>query len=430
MVASTPMSSGTKIGRSFQSLLPALLVCVLAVEASAFDFNGQLTTRGTLSDLESDHMLSHGNSETCLDGSADLRLMTQFSSGPTSFDLHYEISALGGDLFQKEQNFQSLLPGLFPSNPESSNVFNLKQDLSAGSRGRLQHRLDRLSFRFSENWGNITLGRDVVTWGNGLVFNPLDLLNPFAPQDIERDYKVGEELLLLDIYPDSWNGNAEWQLLAVPHRDPVSGDIEKGQTSLAAKTHFFIRGSEWDIMLATHYDEPHVGIGSVHTIGSAVARADWLIGTPTDGPLRHSIIVNADYSWTWGGLNTYGFLEFAYQSVGVKTIDQAFTKPALLERIARGEVYTYGQHYLAAGLQVELHPLVNLYLSTIVNLDDASAYWQPRLSWDAGQNLQILIGASIATGDTHSEFGGFEIPGSDRIWKSPNSINLRVKCFF
>ena len=43
-------------------------------------------------------------------------------------------------------------------------------------------------------WGVVCVGRQAVTWGNGLIFNPMDLFNPFSPVDIERDYKDFNEI--------------------------------------------------------------------------------------------------------------------------------------------------------------------------------------------------------------------------------------------
>ena len=77
------------------------------------------------------------------------------------------------------------------------------------------HRLDRLSLTFTPSWGLVRIGRQAVTWGNGLVFNPMDLFNPFAPTAVQRDYKIGEDMA----YAQVPIGMAETQLLYLPRRD-------------------------------------------------------------------------------------------------------------------------------------------------------------------------------------------------------------------
>ena len=38
-----------------------------------------------------------------------------------------------------------------------------------------------------------------MSWGNGLVFQPMDLFNPFTPTAVDRDYKPGNDLLLVEM---------------------------------------------------------------------------------------------------------------------------------------------------------------------------------------------------------------------------------------
>ena len=389
----------------------------------------QLTLRASTTFVDSGSLLEDGDGSTTLyDGTVNLRLMTQPSSGPHTLSLHYEISGVGGDFYRQKQSLGSLGSSSGTKN-ERSNLFNLRHTLSTSSSLRTEHRLDRLSYQYYADWGTITVGRDVVTWGNGLVFNPLDLLNPFSPEDIERDYKVGEDMLLFDLYPADWNQDLAWQLLFVPRRDPTTGNIEADNASFAAKTHFFINESEWDLMLAMHYNEPHFGIGSVHTLGGAVVRTDLLVGVPESGDRRYSAIINIDYSWTLAGMNAYGLLEYCYQSLGEEEILQALNSEPLLQRISRGEVYTYGKHYLSGALQIELHPLLHAHCSTILNLGDGSCIIQPHLTWDPYQNLQIAAGAQLSLGPENTEFGGYQLSSALPEFDPPNTVFIWLKWY-
>ena len=59
----------------------------------------------------------------------------------------------------------------------------------------LYHRLDRLSVTFQPYWGTLQIGRQALTWGNGFLFNPMDLFNPFSPTQIDREYKPGDDMV-------------------------------------------------------------------------------------------------------------------------------------------------------------------------------------------------------------------------------------------
>ena len=68
---------------------------------------------------------------------------------------------------------------------------------------------------------------------------------------------------------------------------------------------------------------------------------------------------------------------------------------------------------MSATVQVELHPLVQFYLTTINNINDPSGILQPRAVWDMSQNLQMTLGANLYYGAPDTEFGGVAIPGTD-----------------
>ena len=59
---------------------------------------------------------------------------------------------------------------------------------------------------------------------------------------------------------------------------------------------------------------------------------------------------------------------------------------------------------------MEFHPLVNGFVSFIVNTNDPSCIIQPRIVLDPAQNFQIMCGGNIYCGKNDTEFGGAEIP--------------------
>ena len=415
-----------------KTILFPILLHLFLIPALSQILTGQLTLRASKSWVDAHSILNQtGNDQTYLDGAASLRLMAQSSQGSHEWNIHYQLSAVGGETYQATS---ILLPtqssDLKAPTTASTNIMDLSHPLTESNQMQANHLIDRLSYQYFADWGTLTIGRDVVTWGNGLVFNPLDLLNPFSPNDIERDYKNGQDLFLIDLYPAQWNHDLAWQLLLVPRRNPASGSIDSKFSSVAAKTHFFLSESEWDAMVAMHYNELHLGLGSAHTVGGAVVRADLLVGFADTANTRYSAIINIDYSWTLAGMNAYGLLEYSYQSVGESEIHRALSNHELLKRIARGEMFTYGEHYLAGALQLEVHPLLHAHISTILNLEDHSFLTQPYLTWDPLQNLQLSAGLQLSVGPENSEFGKITIPHSSQHQQLPHSAFIWMKWYF
>ena len=110
--------------------------------------------------------------------------------------------------------------------------------------------------------------------------------------------------------------------------------------------------------------------------------------------------------------------------------EKASLDPDISERVARGELFALGRNYLSGSVTIEAHPLVKLYLTVINNLDDPSGTIQPRVIISATQNTEIRIGGTIYYGSEGTEFGGFQIPGTDLDNESANDFFIWVFYYF
>jgi hypothetical protein len=377
-------------------------------------------------------------SGTYLDGSLEGRLKnTLFWGDRSRLDTHYEIVASGGDTQGAQNELAALFGGTIPgalrrgSIPsDDRRLMNLTRVLREEDDLILYHRLDRLALTLSPEWGTVSVGRQAVTWGNGFLFNPMDLFNPFSPTDIERDYKIGDDMLFVQA-PVAGSGNV--QALYVPRRDPVEGDIVWDESSLAVKAHLFQGAAEFDLMAAKHYTDYVFGAGATGYLGGAAWRTDltWTHLDPNDpGSDYPSLVANIDYSWTWWEKNLYGFVEFFYSGVGNDDYREALTDPNLTDRIGRGELFTLGRTYLAGYIRLEIHPLVNLYFTSIVNTADPSGVVQPRITWDAAADVQVLIGGNLFWGPRESEYGGISIPGTPFTTRASDSVYGWIGYYF
>jgi hypothetical protein len=382
-------------------------------------WGGYLKARGSLSWVESDSILGSVDAGRYVDGDLEGRLKNTIlgAGGRIYLETHYEAVLLGGDTWRNQRQLQDLYPGVFGEDvflirplQDDRQLMDLSAVIKENDNYVLYHRLDRLALTFLPSWGQVRLGRQAVTWGNGFLFNPMDLFDPFSPTDIERDYKVGTDMAFSQV---RLGDIADFQALYVPRRDPSDNHVKWDQSSLAGKFHFSFGGTEFDIMASHHYDAPVVGIGSRGYFKEAAWRLDatWTFVDHDSGSDYLSLDANVDYSWVWIKKNWYGFIEYFYSGVGRTDYTKAIVDPQIVERIDRGELFTLGKYYLSGHVRVELHPLFNLSLTAINNLSDPSGVLQPYAVWDMTQNLELTFGGNIYWGSKDTEFGGFKIPG-------------------
>ncbi len=403
-------------------------------------WGGQLKVVGSVARPNENSIYQPVGTGTYYDGAIDFRLKNEtFLSEWVSFEFHYEGILSGGDTFDKAKQINALYPDLSSKiNALNSHIddgrrlMNLTHVLREENDYYIYHRLDRLSLTLQPDWGMFRMGRQALTWGNGLIFNPMDLFNPFAPTDIERDYKIGDDMLTGQL---ALPRIGDLQMLYVPRRDSASHTIETQQSSLAGKLHFAMGDMEFDIMGARHFEDQVIGVGGSGYLGEAAWRTDltwtFLNANPNGGRDHYlSWVANIDYAWVWLNRNFYGLIEFYYNGLGRDTYPEAISDDAVSERLNRGELFVLGKSYINAEIQVELHPLFKVSLTGINNVRDPSGVILPRAIWDITQNLQMTFGANIYYGKAGTEFGGFTISGTDIGTRASNSIYGWVTCFF
>lgn len=379
------------------------------------EWGGHLKVQAGLSRPGADSFYAPVGTGDLFDGRLDFRLKNLLYIGDNaSLETHYELLWSGGDTRRKQNQLGPGSPGVAAVGTDDDHLrlFDLSYRLSEDNDQLLYHRLDRLVLTLQPAWGVISLGRQALTWGHGLLFNPMDLFNPFAPTDIQRDYKTGDDMAVVSFPLEPGN---ELQLLAVARRNPVGGKVELDHSSLAAKYHFSRGMAEYDLMAAKHYRDAVFGLGRVGYLGDAAVRLDgtWtMLNSGSGNDNFFSLVANLDYSWVWQDKNYYGLVEFFFNGLGSDQYTRILTDPDMTARLARGELYTLGRTYLAGELQVELHPLFNLSLTAITNLADPSGLLQPRGVWDLSQSTRLTCGAVIPFGRSGTEYGGFRLPDS------------------
>ena len=371
------------------------------------------------------------------DGNIEFRLKNTLEFGRRfSLETHYEALFTGGDTRNRSFQLAEADPllgafALAQVRPvdDRRRLMDLTAVITESEGYVLTHRLDRLVLSYKPDWGSVRVGRQAVTWGNGMLFSPMDIFNPFAPTDIEREYKIGDDMVSVQV-PSPWG---EFQFLGVARREPLTHDAELSQSSFAGKWHKGLGKIDLDVMAARHFNDDVIGFGSVGELGGAAWRLDatWtFLDEKSHRAGFLALVTNIDYSWVWHSKNFYGYAEFYFNGLGTNDYSSGSLDPGLVARLARGEMFTVGRYYIDGLVQVELHPLLNVYVSSIMNLHDPSGIFQPRAIWSITTDLQLTLGANAVWGKSGTEFGGIEIPFTPYTTRASAGAFLWLSYYF
>ncbi|WP_029933606.1 hypothetical protein [Thiomicrospira pelophila] len=360
---------------SIRWLLPGLVLCFAAHNASA-DWDGHIKGLGQSKD--SDALAA-----------TDLRLKNQTYYQAWSFKLDYQLQAAASEGI-----------GSLPIPNDNAQVMNLQHTLVNEQDVIAQHRIDRLSVSYTQAQYSINVGRQAFSWGQGMIFNPLDLFNPFAPTAFDTEYKPGSDMIHAQYL---MNSGDDFSLLAVPRRNTQSSNIESDQSSYAAFWRHFAT-IETHIMLAKDYDDTVLGLSF---------SGNWLDGQwnlelmPTQlesGEIKTSGLVNYHQAWSWWERNISGYIESFYNSFGEDEAKPTTLSNELAARIARGQLFTKNQYYLGLGGSMEITALSSLNASALQNLQDNSGLLMLNGTYSLSNTQQLLLGLQQSFGNKNTEF--------------------------
>ena len=417
------------------ALLAALLSCVwFPAEAreKAWELGGRLATRALFTTYPEDSLFRDLTGSSSQDYTFDGRLIFGARLGKWDFKADYQLIGLYGDQISYSREFPPELQALFGRLPnDDRRLFDLTHVFTDEGDFAALQRLDRLSVGHTTEKSVVRFGRQAITWGNGMIYTPMDIFNPFDPAAVDREFKNGDDMLYGQFLR---NNGHDAQGVMVFRRDLVTGDVESDECSVAGKYHGFVGQGEYDALVAQHFGDLLVGAGGNVSLGGAVWRGDLVLTQTDDDGTVAMGVTSMSYSWIWGGKNVSGVLEYFYSGFGQGSNDYSPESLAdnqeLLERVARGELFTLGRHYLAASAMFEITPLFLLTPNLFTNVADPSGLLQIVTQNDLKQDLVLLGALNIPWGDSGSEFGGIDTGVPGRYLSSGPGIFIQLNWYF
>jgi len=381
---------------------------------TTFDLGGRVSPQIAINTYPDNSAFRDIFGSSSVDSAFDARVVFGVQHDRWRFDVDYQLVGIYADRLEFSRELPPELRILFPHLPnDRTRLFDLTHVFTDSGKTAAYQRLDRLAVGFTSDHVVMKFGRQAITWGNGLIYNVMDIFNPFDPAAVDKEYKTGDDMLYGQYLH---SGGNDVQGVMVFRRDPFTGDVEVDRGSLALKYHHMASISEYDALVAQHYGDTLVGAGANFSIGGAVLRGD-LVVTFTDDDSVPSLVTSLSQSWIWGGKNVSGVAEYFYngfgQGDGCYSFDCLADNPDLLERLARGELFTLGRHYIALSAMIEVTPLFLLTPNVFLNVADPSALVQVVFQNDLRENLLLWSAVNVPIGSDGTEFGGAatEIPG-------------------
>ncbi len=339
-----------------------------------------------------------------------LRLMTSYLSSSTgNYEIHYEVQPLyfSNTLYLKANNIGDGSNGLGSTISVANSQYRFKDFdpilKEIGDNSVILQNLDRFNYQYSDRYGDLTIGRQVLSFGSSRFINPTDIFIPFVIQTLNQEYRVGI---------DAIRYQADLGDLAVLDIGLIIGEHAKKENSAAfIRGKNSINGNDIEAMFIALDDAWLVGGGLERAIGDfgfwfETAFMQWHekvddledLTVSTSTPYQNSYwrtSLGADYAINQ---DIILMLEYHYNGAGSDNPEEYLTLSTQAPYQKAG-VFLLGTNYLIPAITWLATPLLSISASTFYNINDHSLFINIASETSWTENLYSDFGLYLSSGD-------------------------------
>lgn len=272
----------------------------------------------------------------------------------------------------------------------------------------LEHDLDRAAIAINTPAGDLTLGRQAVTWGVAALFPVSDFWTQFSPFELDTSQKRGVDALRFFAYPTD---TLELDVIVVDRGDL---DLLSGgaQLTWAAPT------ADYHMALARSYDTAWYTAGAAFDLSWGRLYGEGGLGLDTE---QSEFAASAT-----AGINllrpTYT-LSFEYHHNGFGDAGQQAQT-----RMQRGEIYLMNHHYLGLAAAYTPREFIVFSLATLAALQDVSFLFAPSLDYEIAPDVHARLMGYFGAGERPDFAVSTQIPTEFGLYGE--SYLLELSAFF
>lgn len=292
-----------------------------------------------------------------------------------------------------------------------------------GSEGRLwQHEVDRLNLQLQLPRTNLTIGRQAIGWGRGVIFGAVDLFAPFSPLEIDREWRRGVDAVRADV---KLTDRSSVDVAAAVGRS-------RDASALVARVRGYAGPVDVELMGGRRGRDVVGGIASSAAIGDAAVHGEGAVfSIPLPGGGAHRLVwkgvAGGSYRFPWGS-GVIAYAEYHFSGFGAARAGDILPQLAtadFAERYLRGDTQILSRHAVAFTGSYEQSPDIVWSGQWVLNPADGSGIAVPGIAITVRQDVSVAAhaylpyGRSPAGAQLRSEYGA-----------SPLGALLQLRIYF
>ena len=288
-------------------------------------------------------------------------------------------------------------------------LLSMTAQIVSGPSFGLRFRVDRALVRADLGPVRLTVGRQAITFGQGQLFTPMDLVAPFNPAVLDQSYKPGVDAFRGDVFL-GMSGQISAVVAYLGEESlgetgvPDGGDPEPPELAdVALALHGQGTAGTVDLggFVGAVYGDFVGGVSVYAPIGPVGLYGDVTLTVVTEEepmvyPRAVVGVVLRPTTTTTLMVEVYG------QRFGTDTKSE-YLLTSMSERYQRGELWLAGHLYASVLLAQEITPLVSASALVVANLLDPSALLMGSVSWSVASNADLAAGVQMGVGKRPDE---------------------------
>ena len=301
-----------------------------------------------------------------------------------------------------------------PDTPAPYRVRQLDWQIALSPSYAWRHEIDRASLGLHLPGADVTVGRQAVGWGRGVLFGAVDLFSPFTPLEADREWRRGIDAVRADV--------------KIADRLSLDGVGAFGGTFDTSAFALRLRGyagkADVELVGGWRARDALAGVTSSAAVGDAEVHGELAV-VRAPGPLPAGGLGSADrvaIKAVAGGSYRFGignglvvYAEYHYSGFGARSPEAVLpllANPDFRARYLRGDTQILGRHALAMLGTHEFSPELTAGVQWVHSPTDGSGLALPSTTVTLGDRLSVVgmvylpYGRAPISGMLRSEYGG------------------------
>jgi hypothetical protein len=303
--------------------------------------------------------------------------------------------------------------GILPS--ELATPFRLEQlvwRVNESAKGAWRHEIDRANAQVHLQRANLTLGRQAIGWGRGVMFTSIDLFRPFSPLELDREWRSGVDAARADI---KLTDRSSIDLVG------AFGDT-LDRSAFAARARGYVGTVDVEVAGGRRGQDVFGGVTSSAAAGDAEVHGEaaaFRVPSGVDHDVVWKVVVGGSYRFPVGA-GILAFAEYHYSGLGAEHPEQILallTTPEFVERFIRGDMQILSRHAIGVTGSYEASPEITYSGQWLHNPGDRSGVLAPAMTYTFGDAVSLLgsvyvpYGRPPEGGVLGSEYGAAPLSG-------------------